>query len=165
MSESAADGIVIHRRAAGAWAPPLDPALDTLLGAGRNVVLATTGASGIPQLSPVWFHWDGGRIVIVVRRDSVKARNVAREPRVALCLDDEPGGHYATLTGRTAVVDDPPGPERPAIHALVMPILAKHFPGPAEAEAYWRQVDGAGDFVALVVEVERILWFGGLPEG
>ena len=42
--------------------------------------LATINADGTPQVTPVWFDWDGSRIRINTARGRLKDRNLRRTP-------------------------------------------------------------------------------------
>lgn len=51
-----------------------------------RAILATTRSDGRPQLSPVVVAVDGeGRVLVSTRETAVKAKNLARDPRVSLC--------------------------------------------------------------------------------
>jgi len=58
--------------------------------------LATLNADGSPQVTPVWFEYDGKHIIVNTARGRVKDRNLSREPRVALAIMD-PGNPYRYL--------------------------------------------------------------------
>ncbi|MGG2460236.1 PPOX class F420-dependent oxidoreductase [Streptomyces sp. RGM 3693] len=55
----------------------------------RTGKLSTVRADGSPHIAPVWFLMDGDELVFNTGRDTVKGRNLARDGRVALCVDDE----------------------------------------------------------------------------
>src|SRR5256712_14134345 len=48
--------------------------------------LATVMPNGSPQVTPVWFDFDGKYIRVNSARGRVKAKNMRRDPRVALCI-------------------------------------------------------------------------------
>lgn len=50
--------------------------------------VASVRPDGAPHLSPVWFVWDAGRIFICTSPTSRKARNLAKNPQVAVSLED-----------------------------------------------------------------------------
>ncbi|QBD80832.1 PPOX class F420-dependent oxidoreductase [Ktedonosporobacter rubrisoli] len=50
--------------------------------------LATIGPKGEPQVSAVWFIWDGTHILISMSKERQKYRNLLREPRAALSIVD-----------------------------------------------------------------------------
>jgi PPOX class probable F420-dependent enzyme len=65
--------------------------------------LATLNSDGSPQVTPVWFEYDGEHIVINTARGRVKDRNLRREPRVALSIMDPANPYrYLGIQGRVA---------------------------------------------------------------
>src|SRR3990172_4504248 len=56
---------------------------------GRHVaVLGTIGGDGAPVLTPIWYLYRDGRILMRTGRASVKARNIQRDARVTVCVQD-----------------------------------------------------------------------------
>ena len=63
--------------------------------------LATLNPDGSPQVTPVWFEYDGTNIVVNTARGRVKDRNLQREPRVALSISDPENPYrYLGIQGR-----------------------------------------------------------------
>jgi PPOX class probable F420-dependent enzyme len=89
-----------------------------------RAVLATSRADGRPQLSPVVAAVDDdGRVLISTRETAIKAKNLSRDPRAALCvLNDRFFGEWVQLEGVTELVHLPEA----------MPIL----------EDYYRRISG-----------------------
>lgn len=50
--------------------------------------VATIGPGGAPQSTPVWFDWDGARLLIALAPDRQKMRNLRRDPRLAVSMVD-----------------------------------------------------------------------------
>jgi PPOX class probable F420-dependent enzyme len=66
--------------------------------------IATVLPDGGPHTVPIWVGLEGERIAFFTQERSRKARNVARDPRVALSIADFDNPYrYATVRGR--VVD------------------------------------------------------------
>ncbi|OGK97393.1 MAG: PPOX class F420-dependent enzyme [Candidatus Rokubacteria bacterium RIFCSPLOWO2_02_FULL_73_56] len=65
--------------------------------------LATVGADGRPQVTPVWCDFDGTHVRINTARGRVKDRNLQANPRVALSILD-PDNPYRYLQVRGRVV-------------------------------------------------------------
>ena len=62
--------------------------------------LATVDETGRPQVNPVWFLWDGEHILLSVKPETRKYRNLRRDPRVAMSvLDRENPFRYVELRG------------------------------------------------------------------
>src|SRR3989337_2091742 len=59
-------------------------AKDGRLDSAQNVWVATVRPDGRPHLVPVWFVVDGGRWYICTAPDSVKARNLQTNSRIAV---------------------------------------------------------------------------------
>jgi len=74
----------------------------------RTASLATVLPDGTPHVVPVWFVIDGDQVVFTIPADSVKGRNIQRDPRVALVVDDEePPYAFVHLRGTAAISTDP----------------------------------------------------------
>jgi PPOX class probable F420-dependent enzyme len=70
--------------------------LTSFLGQQRTCRFATTGPDG-PHVAPVWFVWDGQALWVYSLTRSQRWTNLARDPRVAVVVDD--GHHYHELRG------------------------------------------------------------------
>jgi hypothetical protein len=70
--------------------------------------LATVRANGQPHLAPVWYEIDtDGTIVFNTGEATVKGRNLQRDPRASLCVDDErPPFSFVVLEGVVELSDD-----------------------------------------------------------
>jgi PPOX class probable F420-dependent enzyme len=74
-----------------------------LLSKPRTGKLTTTRKNGAPHVAPIWFDLDGDEIVFTTSESSVKGRNLARDPRVSMCVDDEdPPFSYVIVEGTAA---------------------------------------------------------------
>ena len=105
--------------------------------------LATLMPDGSPQSVPVWVGRDGDRLVICTGENSLKARNTARNPRVALSIVDfrDP---YAEVQIRGRVVERRPDPDLKVMDPISLKYTGKPFP--------FRNPEGR---VALVIEVDK----------
>jgi hypothetical protein len=68
----------------------------------RTAKLATTMAGGGPHVMPVWFVLDGDDLVFTTHADTVKGRNLRRDPRAAVVVDDQ-AAPYAFVHVRGSV--------------------------------------------------------------
>ena len=154
------DGLITHTRGAGGLEPALGADLDGHLRRHRNALIATASADGAPQLTPVWYLWDGEKLSASVPGWTVKVANLRRDPRIALCVDDEVAGCYATLTGNAEIVDGLTD-DREAVRAATWPLLLKYLPE-GEAAVRWSRIDADGDRVVIRLMPSRILWRAGV---
>jgi PPOX class probable F420-dependent enzyme len=63
--------------------------------------LATVGPDGTPQVTPVWVDWDGTHVRFNTAKGRAKVRNLGRDPRVALSIQDPDDPYrYVEIRGR-----------------------------------------------------------------
>lgn len=63
--------------------------------------LATLNPDGSPQVTPVWIDFDGTNLFVNTAKGRVKWRNLTREPRVALSIQDPENPYrYLGVQGR-----------------------------------------------------------------
>jgi PPOX class probable F420-dependent enzyme len=69
-------------------------------------VMATINRSGTPQLTVMWYalHPTDDLILLNGIGGSLKVKNLRRDPRMALCIED--GYRYVTLEGTAELVAD-----------------------------------------------------------
>ncbi|GIX48175.1 MAG: hypothetical protein KatS3mg131_2386 [Candidatus Tectimicrobiota bacterium] len=93
----------VPRRGESPMAATLTPAMLELLRAPNLGYLATLMPDGSPQVTPVWVDTDGTHILVNTAEGRWKARNVRRDPRVALAVTDR-SNPYRMLSVRGRVV-------------------------------------------------------------
>ena len=81
----------------------------TFLSSGtRTAKLATTMPDGSPHVMPVWFVLEDDELVFNTGADTVKGRNLARDPRTSVLVDDErPPFAFVHMRGRVSLSEDP----------------------------------------------------------
>ncbi|MEV0323730.1 PPOX class F420-dependent oxidoreductase [Streptomyces sp. NPDC050658] len=73
----------------------------------RTGKLSTVRADGSPHIAPIWFVLDGEELVFNTGEKTVKGRNLARDGRVALCVDDDrPPFAFVVIEGRAELISD-----------------------------------------------------------
>jgi PPOX class probable F420-dependent enzyme len=55
----------------------------------RFAVLATINNDGTPQQSTMWYEMQGDRIMMNTAVGRIKEKNLKRDPRISLCIEDE----------------------------------------------------------------------------
>jgi PPOX class probable F420-dependent enzyme len=111
-----------------------EEALAFLAEGARTAKLATVTADGRPRVVPVWFVLDGTEIVFTTGRDTVKGRNLRRDGRACLCVDDErPPFAYVHVRGPVELTEQ-------ASDLLDWTTrIARRYMGPGQAETYGRR--------------------------
>lgn len=116
-----------------------------LLSSTAVAMVGTIGRHGEPQVTPLWFLWDGERVRISLVDGRQKLRNLRRNPAISVVIVDPASPtYYIELRGR---IDDlVPDPE----FALEQAIARKYT-------GSWTDVEPAGTTrYATSVVVERI---------
>jgi hypothetical protein len=98
----------------------------------HNYWLATTSAGGAPFVRPVWALWMQERLCFSTDPSSIKGRNLARDPRVSVNLDD--GDEVVIVEGVAEQL--PPG-------------LADAIPEAYKAKYNWEVSVGEGGWYAI----------------
>jgi PPOX class probable F420-dependent enzyme len=112
----------------------------------RPAMLATTRKDGRPHVAPVWYDVDDdGTLVLTTGRATVKGQALRRDPRVAVCVqDDRPPFAYVMVEGTAEVSDDPPGVRRWATR------IGGRYMGPDQAEAFGTRNAVPGEMVVRI---------------
>ena len=82
-----------------------DPVAQGLLNSKIPARVAYTGLDGSPRVVPIWFHWDGERFVMGSAPGSPKVKALARNPKVALTIDEDTYPPKVLLVRGTAEVE------------------------------------------------------------
>jgi PPOX class probable F420-dependent enzyme len=131
-------------------ATPLDPWLMHVLERMQNAVLTTIRRDGSPQISPVWYYWNGETISISTPNWTAKVKNVRRDPRVAVCVDDPLSGSYVAISGVADLI------EGSLVGEATWPLLLKYLHSD-EAAVRWKRINADRDRVVIVVRPNKIV--------
>jgi PPOX class probable F420-dependent enzyme len=120
----------------------------------RTAKVATVRADGRPHVAPVWVMLDTeaaddtspiGDIVFNTGSESLKGRNLARDPRVSICFDDERAPFaFVTVDGTASLVDDPVQLQRWAS------LIGGRYMGADRADEYGRRNGVPGELLVRV---------------
>ncbi|MFE1309168.1 PPOX class F420-dependent oxidoreductase [Streptomyces sp. NPDC058755] len=112
----------------------LSDQLKSLLDGPVFIIVGTVQPDGSPQLSPVWVKRDGDQILFSTTVDRRKKKNLDRDPRVSVVVQDPQMPYvYGEIRG-TAEMTTQGGPE--LIDELSMKYTGKNYAefNPASAE-------------------------------
>lgn len=75
----------------------------------RTGKLSTVRADGRPHVAPIWFVLDGDDLLFNTGLSTVKAKNMLRDNRVSICVDDDtPPFAFVIVEGTAVLQDNPP---------------------------------------------------------
>lgn len=113
--------------------------------------LGTTNRDGTPHVAPIWYRFDDGVFLVLTERGSQKHKNIERDPRVLLCIDDEQPPYHTVLVRARVVVEEAPGREwREA--------LAIHYLGEEAGKRYIEQNMHPNDVMLRIVPEKVSGW-------
>ena len=117
----------------------------------RTAKVATVMQDGQPHVMPVWFVLDGEQLVFTTGAKSVKGRNLQRDPRIALIIeDDEPPFAFVHMRGRATIHEDLAELLRFAT------AIGSRYMGEARAEEFGRRNAVPGELLVRVTP-ERVI--------
>ena len=123
----------------------------------RNLlaIIATARRDGSPQISTVHYSVQDDGVYVGVGRDTAKWRNAARQPRVALLVNE--GRAQLVIYGAAEQVgDDPERVDRYRQHRTQTAGKGSEMGMPAEGDAFRAMID-QGNRALLRITPERVL--------
>ena len=125
------------------------PAVRAFLSEKRFAVLATINGDGTPQQTVMWYELRGDTIVMNTTVTRVKGRNLARDRRISICVED--GYRYVTIAGE-AELNAERATAQEDIHRLAIRYNGEETAARQMAEQFSKQ-----DRVSMYLPVERIV--------
>ncbi|MDA4124912.1 MAG: PPOX class F420-dependent oxidoreductase [Thaumarchaeota archaeon] len=110
--------------------------------------LATVMKDGSPHVTPIWYMYEGNKLIVNTTTDRVKYWNIRRDDRVCLLVDD--GYPYVMIfgKGRIAKERDP----MKDIEALAIRYTGEEAGRKAARERYWKM-----DRISIEVVPQRVV--------
>ena len=115
----------------------------------RFAVLGTINKDGSPQLTTMWYLLEGDVILMNTKAGRTKERNIRRDPRISVCIED--GYSYVTISGTVEMVDDPQVAQRDIYR------LAVRYNGEEEAKRQMEEQFSKETRVTLHLKLEHVI--------
>jgi PPOX class probable F420-dependent enzyme len=129
-----------------------------LLHGTRTGVLSTVRADGRPHAAPIWFTLDGDDVIFNTGADSVKGRNLLRDGRAVLTVDESaPPFDFVIVEGRVEISVDL---DEMLVWATA---LGGRYMGADVAEQFGRRNAVPGELLVRLVP-DRIIALAGLAD-
>ncbi len=125
------------------------PASQQLLQSKIPARLAYVWTDGTPRVVPIWFHWNGKELVLATPPKAPKLKALAKNPKVALTIDDNTFPHKVLLIRGTAKLEPVKG---------IVPEYAQ------AAERYFGLQQGKGWVVQLQSMIQEMVRISITPE-
>ncbi len=116
-----------------------------LLAQPYHAVVGMNRKQGPPQLTVVWYYWDGETFRFSTTRDRAKYHNLRRDPAISLLINDFENKWYYVAYGQARIFED-------NHDELVQPVLEKYLTAQERARQSWDP-----DRVIISMRPERTL--------
>ena len=126
----------------------LSEAARAFLSERRFGVLATINPDGTPQQTVMWYALRGKQLMLNTSRGRLKDRNIRRDNRASVCVED--GYRFVTVSGTVELIED----DEIALHDIKQ--LAYRYNGPNADTA---QFDGQPR-VTWLLTIDHVLTNG-----
>jgi PPOX class probable F420-dependent enzyme len=108
--------------------------------------LATVRRDGRPHVVPIWYDLDGDAVIFTTGGESLKYKNMKRDPRVSLTVDDQtPPYSYVMIEGTVSFSEDP----GELLHWATR--IGGRYMGEDRAEAYGRRNSTPGEVIVRII--------------
>ncbi|MEZ4675507.1 MAG: PPOX class F420-dependent oxidoreductase [Caldilineaceae bacterium] len=119
----------------------------------RHAIIATNRADGPPQLTPVWYIYEHGRMYISAGVETVKVRNLRHDPRATICVDGgHPDARYVILQGTMTIIE-PGGEQQEEMRRRII----YHYHENAEDARRYHESMRDSPSVLLILEPDKII--------
>ena len=115
--------------------------------------LGTINKDGTPHVVPIWYTLDGENNIIFNTSDkSVKAKNIRRDNRVRLCVDDQtPLFSFVTINGIAEIISNEPS----EVYKWAK-IIAARYMGYNKSEEFGRRNSSEGELLVKIKPIRLI---------
>lgn len=117
----------------------------------RTGKLATVRADGRPHVAPIWFVLDGDDLIFNTWHASVKGKNLLRDGRISLTVDEEIAPYaFVMIEGTVEISQDP------AENLKWATRIGARYMGEDQAEAFGKRNSVPGEYLVRV-KVNKIV--------
>src|ERR1051326_7322554 len=126
-------------------------ALQAFLAKPHDAILATNRPEKGPQLSPVWFLWDGESFFFSTQKATAKYNNIMRDPNVSVIVNDTASHTFVIANGRAEIIELERYPE------IVNASLEKYVPAEMREQfAAAIEANQSSERIVIVMKPEKI---------
>lgn len=154
IAMAAEDSKPAQRKRLAGLKPFTKEQMEDFLSERRNAVIGTLNAKGDPQLTPVIFYWDGTTFYFTITKETIKYKNIKRDPRVSVVVDDVLDHHSVIAKGKAAIQEQD-------IWDMTRKIVYKYY-GQEEGDPYLEQLKKQNR-VLIVFKPQKMQTWGPVP--
>lgn len=117
----------------------------------RTGKLATVNGNGRAHVAPIWFVLDGDDLIFNTWHSSVKAKNMQRDSRVSLCVDDDTAPYaFVIVEGTVTFSEDQAESLKWATQ------IGGRYMGAEQAEAFGKRNSVTGELLVRLTPTKFI---------
>ena len=114
--------------------------------------ICSTNKDGTIHAAPVWYNYDNGVIIIGTPKASRKARNIKRNNKVTVLIDEiGPPTRGVIIYGKASINEEDMDP---AAHSIF-----KRYMSEGEAKGYWKGLSELTEWVKVIITPIHIASF------
>ena len=120
-----------------------------LLAQPKPAIIGVNRAQGAPQLTAVWYFWDGKDFYFSTVKDRAKYVNIKRNPAISLLVEDSANFASVVAYGQAEIVEE-------NVAELTRPIIERYVPE-AQLEEAIKGIANDPKRVIVVLHPEKII--------
>ena len=111
--------------------------------------IVTLKKDSSPQITPVWYEFDGTYLYFSTTTDRAKAKNIKRDNRIAICIRNEDAHKVVLFGGTASILDD-------GDHVMVRRIVSRYTP-PDKVDEFLSDLE-ANRIIIRMKPINTISW-------
>lgn len=120
----------------------------------RFAVVGTNRVNGAPQMTPVWYLYENGRMYISISVNSAKYRNLRRDRRIGICISGVHPDARAVMFYGTAEFIPQNAAQYPDIHWR---LTRRYYDSDDDAQAFLDSLPTEEESVLAVVTPDKVI--------
>jgi PPOX class probable F420-dependent enzyme len=120
----------------------------------RFAIVGTNRKNGPPQLTPVWYLYEDGRIYFTMYVESAKYRNLRRDPRIGICIASKsPDARAVMFYGSVELVTE----ASTWADEIGWRVVRRYYDNDEETRAYIEEAATGGGSALAIVTPDKVL--------
>ena len=120
----------------------------------RFAIVGTNRVKRPPQLTPVWYLYENGRIYVTMFVDSVKYRNLRRDPHIGICIAGEnPDARAVMIYGTAELIEE----DSTWDNEIRWRLVRRYYDSDEEAQSFMNSEGMAGESALAVVTPDKVI--------
>ncbi|MGD0424582.1 MAG: PPOX class F420-dependent oxidoreductase [Candidatus Bathyarchaeia archaeon] len=111
--------------------------------------IVTLKKDGSPQITPVWYDFDGTHLYFSTTTDRAKARNIKRDNRIAVSIRNENAHKVVLFRGTASILDD--------MDHVVVRRIASRYTAPDKVDGFLSSLE-ANRIIVRMKPIRTISW-------